>query len=128
MTRWLVDLVDSLGFERPAEFDDAKDPFDVLRYASSVDVDLADKVSNAFRDLEIEAVRSAPMTEGIVHILESLANRGNTVTIVSNNSEAAVRAFVSAHNLNHLLAGIVGRASSDAQLLKPNPSPLTVAA
>lgn len=94
------------------------DPFDILRGAEPHD---AEAVERALREVEIRAVATAPMTSGLREVLGALLSSGHTVTIVSNNSEAAVDAFVTAHGLHEYLCGIVGRTAADPTLLKPHP-------
>lgn len=79
------------------------------------------------RELEVAAVRRAPITPGIRDVLASLAATGHTVTIVSNNSDAAVRTFLAAHDLTGVVRGVVARTQPDPQLLKPNPHLLLLA-
>ncbi|MEJ2871748.1 HAD family hydrolase [Actinomycetospora sp. OC33-EN08] len=72
-------------------------------------------------ELEIEAVRTAPITPGAVEALEAFRTTGRTVTIVSNNSQAAVEAFLVDRGLQHLVTGVCSRQHPEPELLKPNP-------
>lgn len=76
----------------------------------------------------MKAVKVAPMAKGIDSVLPSLTSSGHRVTIVSNNSEEAVRLFLDAHDLGDLVPGIAARTTADADLLKPSPHLLNVAA
>jgi HAD superfamily hydrolase (TIGR01662 family) len=51
----------------------------------------------------------------------SLRAGGHTVTIVSNNSEQAIHAFIEGHALAEQIDGVVGRTRARAQDLKPEP-------
>jgi beta-phosphoglucomutase-like phosphatase (HAD superfamily) len=53
---------------------------------------------------------------------------GRTVTVVSNNSAAAVQAFVEAEGLSQYFHSIVARTNPDPSLLKPDPHLLLRAA
>jgi phosphoglycolate phosphatase len=46
---------------------------------------------------------------------------GRTVTIVSNNSSAAIVAYLEDHKLTRSVTGIVGRDDADPALMKPSP-------
>jgi len=61
-------------------------------------------------------------------MLNALTNTGRTITVVSNNSAAAVRTFSEAEGLTPYLHGIVARSDPDPSLLKPNPHLLLQAA
>jgi HAD superfamily hydrolase (TIGR01662 family) len=70
---------------------------------------------------EIGAVREAPPIPGVVEAIEALRASGHTVTIVSNNSEAAIRAFIDEHGLADQVDGIAGRTRARVEDLKPEP-------
>lgn len=72
-------------------------------------------------ELETEAVATAPITLGVVEALEAFRDTGRTVTIVSNNSQAAVETFIADRGLGHLITGICSRRHPEPELLKPNP-------
>ncbi|MCD2193153.1 HAD family hydrolase [Actinomycetospora endophytica] len=73
------------------------------------------------RDLEVEAVQTAPTTPGAVEALQVFRDTGRTVTIVSNNSQIAVVAFLADRGLKHLVTGVCSRQHPEPELLKPNP-------
>lgn len=107
------------GVPLPADAGDTDDPFDILRAAAQLDA--APLAEAALRDLEVHAVQLAPPTPGIRGMLDALHDAGHTVTIVSNNSAAAVGAFLRLHDLGRLVRGVVARTEPDPALLKPNP-------
>lgn len=74
-----------------------------------------------FRELEVDAVATAPTTPGLSAALPALVDTGRTVTIVSNNSQAAVQTFIDTHDLAHGVHGVVARTDSNPRLLKPSP-------
>ncbi|SDG02616.1 HAD family hydrolase [Pseudonocardia oroxyli] len=98
------------------------DPFDVLRYAwVRLDRQKADAAERALTAYEIRAVAGLSLTEGVAEAIDSLRASEHTVTIVSNNSEQAIRAFIDAHALAEQIDGVVGRTRARAQDLKPEP-------
>jgi phosphoglycolate phosphatase len=82
------------------------DPLRILvEMAFRSDPILTRRVADALRDAEVAAVTSAAPTDGA-----ELAIRGaGTVVIVSNNSGAAVEAYLRAHDLLPFVAGISAR-------------------
>lgn len=98
------------------------DPFDVLRYAwVHLDRQKAEAAEQALTAYEVRAVHELSMTEGAAAAIDSLRASEHTVTIVSNNSEQAIRAFVETHALADEIDGVVGRTRARAQDLKPEP-------
>jgi HAD superfamily hydrolase (TIGR01662 family) len=110
-----------LGSELPGHITETNDPFDVLHYSATIGPDTVQAVELQLRRLEVEAVATAPITHGIAATMRVLVETGHTLTIVSNNSAAAVRAFLTLHDLRRLVRGISARTDSDPTLLKPNP-------
>lgn len=70
----------------------------------------------------------APPTPGVAEVLETLHARGVPVVIVSNNSAAAVAAYLESRNLVDLVAGVSARSGPDVDQLKPQPHLLLQAA
>lgn len=52
---------------------------------------------------------------------------GRTVTIVSNNSSAAIAAYLGDHSLTRYVTAIVGRDDADPAMMKPSPYRVRVA-
>jgi phosphoglycolate phosphatase len=119
VTRGLAKTLRVRGVELPADLAASDDPFAVLRQIAATAPDLVAITEERFRELEVEAVARAPMTPGLRETLAALAERGRTVTIVSNNSGAAVQTFLDAHDLT--VHGVVARTEPDPSLLKPSP-------
>lgn len=105
----------------PDVINSSSDPFDVLNYAARLD-GVAQPVERRLSELEVEAVRTAPPTPGTADALAFFARLELPVVIVSNNSDAAVRAYLNAHGLNGQIAHISARTTADPNLLKPNPA------
>jgi phosphoglycolate phosphatase-like HAD superfamily hydrolase len=102
----------------------ARDPFAVLRYAAGHEPECVDKVEQRFRELEVRAIPTATTTPGANEAIRALRRAGHTVTIVSNNSDTAVSAYVIAHGLGKYVDNIIGRTTPNPAELKPSPAPL----
>lgn len=109
------------GADLPSDVAAAHDPFDVLRFAGKVSAVAAEAAESRFRELEVQAVTTAPETPGARTAIEALVASGRTVTIVSNNSVAAVSRYLDIHGLSELISHISARESANAELLKPHP-------
>jgi HAD superfamily hydrolase (TIGR01662 family) len=81
----------------------------------------ADMTERALTAYEIGAVREASVTPGAIEAIEALRSSGHTVTIVSNNSEAVIRAFIDERGLCGQVDGVAGRTRARAEDLKPEP-------
>ncbi|AGM03328.1 HAD family hydrolase [Amycolatopsis keratiniphila] len=103
------------------------DPFDVLRFAASCGPNAANVVERQLSRFEGEAVAQVPPSPGVADLLRDWRAQGFTVTIVSNNSVDAVRAFLALHELAELVRGISARTTSDPARLKPEPALLDAA-
>lgn len=108
-----------LGF--PSEVMATSDPFDVLKHAAGVDRRTAARLENLLRDCEIVAVDTAPATRGAREFLRRMKADGKPVTIVSNNSSAAVRRYLHRVGLDDLVSGVSARDDAEIRHLKPSP-------
>ncbi|MPY83508.1 MAG: HAD-IIIA family hydrolase [Actinophytocola sp.] len=109
------------GITVPDEVASATDPFSVLAFAATVDESTACRTESAFRAEELDAVRSAPQTDHIDTLLKKLHAEGKSVSIVSNNSSAAVRRYAELRGLSPIVTDVVAREPADVARLKPNP-------
>ncbi|WP_181778881.1 HAD family hydrolase [Pseudonocardia pini] len=105
----------------PPEVSQADDAFVVLRYFDQHEPELAEKAEQAFAAEEGRTVLTATPTPGVLDAIKALRGSGHTITIVSNNSESAILAFVELHRLGDQIEGIVGRTRSRTEDLKPKP-------
>ncbi|HEX4395611.1 MAG TPA: HAD-IA family hydrolase [Mycobacterium sp.] len=124
----LGELLSREGIDIPAYLLEAADPFALLYYVAANAPEHSSMAEQALTKLEIAGVSTAQPTPGLRDLLTSLANTDHTVTVVSNNSAAAVQAFLDAENLNGSIRGVVARANSDPSRLKPDPHLLLLAA
>lgn len=68
----------------------------------------------------MKAAGTARLTRGAAQLMERAVGKGLPVAIVSNNSVAAVTAFLDREGLGELVEFISARSSADPSLMKPN--------
>ncbi|MET9976858.1 HAD family hydrolase [Streptomyces microflavus] len=118
--------IDAPTGERALETDD---PMEVLRLAPHVGEDAVRRIEEALTSAEVSAVKAAgiPVT-GAVDSLRAAHSSGRRVAIVSNNSAACVREFLTLHDLDRFVHRVVGRCPNRPDLMKPSPFSLERAA
>ncbi|TDD06645.1 HAD family hydrolase [Saccharopolyspora terrae] len=109
-----------IGQRLPREVATSRDPFTVLSYSVGLGPIAAD-VESRLRELELEAVACAPGTPGAGDFLAYLSQAGISTVIVSNNSHAAVEAYLHRAGLNRHVLAISARRDADPSRMKPNP-------
>jgi phosphoglycolate phosphatase len=119
----LLDVLDAEDTPIPEPVADAKDPFDVLRYAGTISTELARRVETRLRANEIAATRTATATPHATDVINAWRDTGRPVAIVSNNSAAAVETYLSDHGIN--VEHVTARTSADPAQLKPSPHLIT---
>jgi phosphoglycolate phosphatase len=117
----LRDIITAHDIAMPADIMTASDPFAVFTWAATISPDLAAEVEAAMTDLEVVAVPTAEPTPGVHGLITSCRESGRTITVVSNNSDRAVRAYLSRHALDGPISIVIARTSPDPSLLKPCP-------
>ena len=105
----------------PPHVESTGDPLQVFTYAATISPELAARVEAEMTTQEQAAVPTARPTPYVHEVLTSARESGRTIAIVSNNSEAAVRAYLTAHGLGDRIDLISARTSPDPGLLKPSP-------
>jgi HAD superfamily hydrolase (TIGR01662 family) len=121
VARHLAALVRARGVDLPPEVDTIDDPFDILRAAATRGPRATVVAESALREAEVRAVATAPMTAGLFDALAAFRDSGHTLTIVSNNSRAAVNAFLTTQAIRGFVVHISARSQPDPALLKPHP-------
>jgi phosphoglycolate phosphatase len=58
---------------------------------------------------------------GVHAVITSCRDSGRTLTVVSNNSDRAVRAYLARHALDGPISAVIARTSPDPDQLKPCP-------
>ncbi|WP_308285698.1 HAD family hydrolase [Actinoplanes hulinensis] len=99
------------------------DPLQILIAVARLDDErLTREVADAGRDAEVTAAETAAPTAGADEVLRAARDKGRQVAIVSNNANAAIRAYLHNHDLARYIDGIVARYDGmDPRLLKPHP-------
>ncbi|PPJ40181.1 haloacid dehalogenase [Nocardia nova] len=115
------ELGQAIGLPLPPTLGATSDPFEILQYAAEVSDAAAEAAEQALTALEVEAVALAVPAPHAHDVIRAAAHRpGGTVAIVSNNSIAAIDAYLTAHNLHDLVSGVYARTSATTPL-KPSP-------
>jgi phosphoglycolate phosphatase len=97
------------------------EPFNVLRHVARHRPADAARAEAELARLETEAVGTAEPTPGATDVLRHFAATDRPVIVVSNNSAAAIRAYLDRHDLGRYVADGSARTASAPDLLKPNP-------
>ena len=105
----------------PAEVKELDDPLEVFRQVANLYPDVAETAQAKLTKLEIRAARVARPTPGSAELMATAQASGRTVTIVSNNSSAAIEVYLENHRLIRYIRAIVGRDDADPALMKPSP-------
>jgi HAD superfamily hydrolase (TIGR01509 family) len=118
----------------PALYDAVRpddDLFDIYRRISSTlhrddepEHPLVAVARKYLEEQEIAAAATAVPTPGAAELLERLARSGRRLSVASNNSESAVRAFLERTGLQDRFSGIIVGRAQDPRLMKPDPYPL----
>lgn len=118
----LRDVLAEGGYvDLPGDVRNSADPFDVFFYAAKLGRDEARYVEAAFRAHEVEAMQSAEPTSETVDLVRAWKATGRALAVVSNNSVAAVEAYLDIHEIRAEVDFVSARVNSDAALLKPSP-------
>jgi phosphoglycolate phosphatase len=103
------------------------DPLEVFR-AVADHGDQADARAQALLTaLEVQAVQTARPARGSADLIVTATLTGRTVTVVTNNSTAAVTAYLTRQHLDPYVGKIVGRDNPDPALMKPSPYRVRIA-
>jgi HAD superfamily hydrolase (TIGR01509 family) len=121
VARTLREQLAAGGIVLPGDHQPSDDPLDVFRGTTRLGRETATAVQQLLTRLEVQAVATARPTPGAAELIKEARAAGRTIAIVSNNSGAAVRAFLQMHGLDQDVALVEGRDSSDPDLMKPSP-------
>ena len=97
------------------------DPLELLRDARRHSKILGALAEEMLALAELAAVKSAAPTDGVREFLERAKHLATPVAIVSNNSDAAIRAYLHRASMESLISEISARDPHDARLMKPDP-------
>jgi phosphoglycolate phosphatase len=109
------------GIPLPQSVEDTPDPLDILRFAASLDSDLASRVEARLTELELTAAATAPPAPYAHDVLAACRESGRTAAIISANSSAAIHAYLTAHDLTSQFAAVAARTGPDPLILPPSP-------
>lgn len=117
------DLRNSLsreGVTFPADIATGHDPLQVLRWVGDTHPGFTHLAEEVLTAAERRAVVTAEPTTGSRDVIMTAARTGRRVAIVSNNSQAAITAYLEHHQLAPHVRLVVGRAHAQPALMKPH--------
>jgi beta-phosphoglucomutase-like phosphatase (HAD superfamily) len=117
----LRDSLTAAGFNVPGEAQDQDDPLEVFRAVAKTSDDAAAAAQDVLTALEVRAVKTAQPTPGSADLIITAEQTGRTVTIVSNNSGAAISTYLADHRLTGYIKAIIARDDHDQDRMKPSP-------
>ncbi|WP_432954927.1 HAD family hydrolase [Micromonospora haikouensis] len=104
------------------------DPLAVLRFTATLGRPAVVRlVDEALTHAEVTAARTAAPTPFGRQVILAAQQTGRRVAVVSNNSAACVRAYLSAHGLTSYVHPVVGRPEGAPGRMKPDPYPVLAA-
>lgn len=109
------------GIAIPAEAEHLGDPLELFRIMAHVSERAAETAQRVLTSLETRAAHTARPTDGATQLIATAYATDRTVTIVSNNSGAAIAAYLGEHNLIRKVTAIVARDDPDPAHMKPSP-------
>jgi phosphoglycolate phosphatase-like HAD superfamily hydrolase len=127
VARQLRDTLTTAGFTLPPEAAATDDPLEVFRLAASVSISAAVTGQQLLTAFETRAIPTAQPTKGSADLIVAAEQTGHSVTIVSNNSGAAIAAYLADHRLTRYIRAIVARDDHDPERMKPDPYRVRVA-
>ena len=101
--------------------DGTSDPLAVLRMSAGLGADILAGLHTELVRAEVRAVSTAVPTPDADVVVNTLAESGHKLGVVSNNSAQAVHEYLALHRLDGYVSVISARTSSDPLLMKPNP-------
>ncbi|MGO9298126.1 MAG: HAD family hydrolase [Streptosporangiaceae bacterium] len=115
------DTLRTAGISLPATTEPLGDPLEVFRIVADLGDEIAERAQRELTSLEVQAVATAAPTPGAAELITTARQTGRTVSIVSNNSSRAIRAYLDRQDLTGDIGLIVARNESDPRLMKPSP-------
>ena len=109
------------GIDIPQGAATLDDPLEVFRVVADLGDDAAITAQELLTALELQAAQTARPTPGAADLITTATQTGRTVTVVTNNSGAAVAYYLVRHDLDQDVGKIVGRDGPDPALMKPSP-------
>jgi HAD superfamily hydrolase (TIGR01509 family) len=121
----LRDMLIAGGITVPPPIADESDPLEVLRWTAQLGHDrLARQIEEALCAAELAAAATAEPTHFATEAIVAAHATHRPVAVVSNNSQAAIEAYLASHGLNDYVGPIVGRDRCEPGKMKPHPEPI----
>ncbi|GAA4593712.1 HAD family hydrolase [Planotetraspora phitsanulokensis] len=114
-------MLKDAGVDLPPDIQEQDDPMEVFRFSAQLGSNLNHATLKTLTALEVEAAATAEPTPGAIELIQRSHATGKAIAVVSNNSEAAVTAFIHTHGLLPTIDLISARVEPDPSLMKPNP-------
>jgi len=115
------------GIDLPSTAETTDDPLEVFRAVADLNGQAAAIAQALLTALEVRAVQTARPTPGSADLIVTAIRTGRTVTVVTNNSTAAVIAYLTRQHLGSYVGQIIGRDDPDPDLMKPSPYRVRIA-
>jgi HAD superfamily hydrolase (TIGR01662 family) len=122
IARELAGLIgDQLGYI-PETLQQETDPLEVLRWTDTAgSPQLTAVIEDALCAAELKASATAEPTPYSGEVITTATQAGKRVAVVSNNSPAAIAAYLARHQLDHLVNPVIGRPYARPSRMKPHP-------
>lgn len=122
ITAELRSLLVDAGVKLPSAVSSEEDPLEILRWTAKIArPDLMEVVEDALCSAELEATSRAQPTPFAREAVVAASRAGHQLAIVSNNSTAAINAYLADHGLDNYVAYVAGRARGVPERMKPDP-------
>ncbi|MBP2708200.1 HAD family hydrolase [Microbispora sp. RL4-1S] len=109
------------GVEIPPAVEVLDDPLAVFRFSGQLGAEVSRATLDALTELEVEATETARPTPGAAELIYESKRLGKAVAVVSNNSSAAVTAYLQRVGLAVAIDYVSARVDPDPDLMKPHP-------
>lgn len=122
ITAELRSLLTDNGVGLPGTISGEDDPLEILRWTAKIlRPDLLRVVEDALCSAELEATKTAQPTPFAQEAIVAASRAGRQLAIVSNNSAAAINAYLADHRLHNYVAYVAGRTRGAPERMKPDP-------
>jgi phosphoglycolate phosphatase-like HAD superfamily hydrolase len=113
--------IQTAGITLPPQAAGEPDPLEVFRTVANTSPQAAATAQQLLTTFETHAIATARPTRGAADLISAAYQTGRTITIVSNNSNAAITAYLTDHRLTAYIRAVFGRDDSNPALMKPSP-------
>jgi phosphoglycolate phosphatase len=117
----ILRALEAAGFDVRPEWLHLEDPHRLLIEVATQIPEAVNIVEDALTRAEVHAVDSAPITPGVIDLIDQVTGRGQQWAVVSNNSSESIARFCARKDFARIPCVIVGRPKNEPHLMKPNP-------